>query len=160
MTPFHDFVVHGVVVNRTDLLYSADNRKFVYGFVNFRVSEYLKGTGPEYICVTDSPELDPYHSLHTGKEYIIMLQTPNYYHGVGLHSDTYDFIIAMGWQVDGKVARLMPEIPNPWRTIITSDRREVDELWLTPEPHRPGLGKATDLATLKGLIRSAATGSQ
>ena len=160
MTPFHDFVVHGVVVNRTDLLYRADNRKYVYGFVNFRVSEYLKGTGPEYICVTDSPELEPYHSLHTGKEYIIMLETPNDYHGIGLHSDTYDFIIAMGWQVDGKVARLMPEIPNPWRTIITSDRREVDELWLTPEPQRTGLGKATDLATLKGLIRSAATGSQ
>ena len=160
MTPFHDFVVHGVVVNRTDLLYSADNRKFVYGFVNFRVSEYLKGTGPEYICVTDSPELDPYHSLHTGKEYIIMLQNPNDYHGGGLHSGTYDFVGAMGWQVDEKVARLMPEIPDPWRSIITSDRRRVDELWLTPEPHRTGLGKTTDLATLKGLIRSAATGNQ
>ena len=160
MTPFHDFVVHGIAVDRTDLLYSADGRKFVYGFVNFRVREYLKGTGPEYICVTDSPEIDPYHRLYTGKEYIIMLQDPNDYYGGGLHSDTYDFIGAMGWQVDGKVARLMPEIPEPWRSVITSDRRRVDELWLTPEPHRTGLGKATDLATLKGLIRSASTSSQ
>ena len=160
MTPFHDFVVHGVAVDRTDLLYSADGRKFVYGFVNFKVSEYLKGAGPEYLCVTDSPEIDPYHRLQAGKEYIVMLRDPNDYYGGGLHSDTYDFTGAIGWQVDGNVARLMPEIPEPWRSVITSDRRRVDELWLTPEPHRTGLGEATDLATLKGLIRSASTDSQ
>ena len=154
MTLFHDVVAHGVAVGRTDLLYSADGRDFVYGFVNFRVTEYLKGSGDEYICVTDSPESDPYHRLYVGREYIVML-TDHDNLGGGLHSDAYDVSGAIGWQVDGNSARLMPEIPEPWRTVITSDRRTVDEFWLTPEPARSGLGETTDLAELKQRIKAA-----
>lgn len=142
-------------MGRTDLLYSADDRTFVYGFVNFRVTEYLKGSGPEYICVTDSPEADPYHRLYVGKEYIVMLLDYDY-RGVGLHSDAYHVTGGIGWQVDGNSARLMPQVPEPWRQVITSDRRTLDEYWLTPEPARAGLGRHTSLAALKQRVKAAA----
>ena len=154
MTLFHDVVAHGVAAGRTDLLYSADGRNFVYGFVNFRVTEYLKGSGPEYICVTDRPEREPYHRLYVGKEYIVML-VDHANLGGGLHSDAYMVSDGIGWQVDGSAARLMPSLPEPWRTVITSDRRVVDEFWLTPEPNRAGLGESTNLSDLKQRIKAA-----
>lgn len=150
MTLFHDVVAHGVATGRTDLLYSADGRNFVYGFVNFRVTEYLKGSGPEYICVTDSPEADPHHRLYVGKEYIAMLTNHD-----TLHNDAYHVTGGMGWQVDGSAARLMPQLQEPWRTVITSDLREVDEFWLTPEPNRAGPGESTNLSDLKQRIKAS-----
>lgn len=150
MTLFHDVVAHGAAAGRTDLLYSADGRNFVYGFVNFRVTEYLKGSGPEYICVTDRPEREPYHRLYVGKEYIVMLTDHD-----TLHNDAYHVTGGMGWQVDGSAARLMPQLPEPWLTVITTDLREVDEFWLTPEPNRAGLGESTNLSDLKQRIKAA-----
>ncbi len=151
-TPVSDLVVQGFANTRVNLLF--DDRDLgastVLGFVNFRVSEYLKGSGSEYVCVIDFPEIDPNYRMLSGNEYVIMLHQWQ-------QMNAYRIDNEIGWQVEGDSALQLPEAKSEWYFIISSDRRSLDTIWLTPEPDRVfRRGESSSLEKLKQRIKAAA----
>ena len=159
MTPYHDFIVRGVAGTRTDLVHTHKHRdyKFVFGYVNFRVSKYLKGSGPEFICIYDHPEYEPFRILHEEQEYILMLlhSKTRYYNGDEYPAGAYEST-EMGWSVDGDEAVQFVRLPDQHNFVITSDQREIYTIWLTPEPQRVWPeGEHIPLTTLEHRIKAA-----
>lgn len=158
MTLFHDLIVHGMAGTRTDLLNTTtrgDNRAI--GFVNFRVSEYLKGSGPEFICIYDQPEMRPFGTLHTGQEYVLMLEDLKNLIGYDPSTapDAYRSG-SMGWRVIGDRGIQFAQLPEMYEFVITTDRRQIYSIWVTPEPRRVWpVGESIALETLKERINDA-----